>query len=35
VSVNSVKRAQEILRGEGLVRTVIGRGVFVVRPERS
>lgn len=33
VSVGSVKRAIEILRGEGLVRTVIGRGIFVTKPE--
>lgn len=32
VSVNSVKRAVELLKDEGLVRTVIGRGIFVVRP---
>jgi DNA-binding GntR family transcriptional regulator len=31
VSVNSVKRATEILKDEGLVRTVIGRGLFVAR----
>ena len=33
VSVNSVKRATELLKAEGLVRTVIGRGIFVSRPE--
>jgi GntR family transcriptional regulator len=32
VSIGSVKRAIEILKGEGLVRTVIGRGIFVTRP---
>lgn len=31
VSVGSVKRAIEILRSEGLVHTVIGRGIFVSR----
>jgi DNA-binding GntR family transcriptional regulator len=28
-----VKRAVELLRAEGLVRTVIGRGIFVTRPD--
>jgi GntR family transcriptional regulator len=31
VSVGSVKRAIEILKSEGLVKTVIGRGIFVAR----
>ena len=35
VSVNSVKRAIEVLRSEGLVRTVIGRGIFVSRPGQA
>jgi GntR family transcriptional regulator len=31
VSVGSVKKAIEVLKSEGLVRTVIGRGIFVTR----
>lgn len=34
VSIGSVKRATEILKDEGIVRTVIGRGLFVARPEQ-
>lgn len=33
VSIGSVKRAIELLKSEGLVRTVIGRGIAVNRPE--
>lgn len=32
VAIGTVKKAIEILRAEGLVRTVIGRGIFVTRP---
>jgi DNA-binding GntR family transcriptional regulator len=31
VAIGTVKHAIEILRAEGLVRTVIGRGIFVTR----
>lgn len=31
VSIGSVKRAIELLRADGLVHTVIGRGIFVTR----
>lgn len=34
VSIGSVKRATEILKSEGLVRTVTGRGIFVARREQ-
>jgi GntR family transcriptional regulator len=34
VSIGSVKHAIELLKDEGLVRTVIGRGIFVARPEQ-
>jgi DNA-binding GntR family transcriptional regulator len=33
VSIGTVKKAVELLRADGLVRTKIGRGVFVTRPE--
>ena len=33
VAIGTVKRAIELLRDEGLVRTVIGRGIFVTRPD--
>ncbi len=33
VAVGTVKKALEVLRAEGLVRTVIGRGIFVTRPD--
>jgi GntR family transcriptional regulator len=33
VAIGTVKRAIELLRAEGLVRTVIGRGIFVTRPD--
>ncbi len=32
VAIGTVKKAIELLRSEGLVRTVIGRGIFVSRP---
>jgi DNA-binding GntR family transcriptional regulator len=35
VSIGSVKRAIELLRDDGLVHTVIGRGIFVSRQTRS
>lgn len=31
-TIGTVKKAIELLRSEGLVRTVIGRGIFVSRP---
>jgi DNA-binding GntR family transcriptional regulator len=34
VSIGSVKRAIELLRDDGLVRTVIGRGIFVTRRDK-
>ncbi len=34
VAIGTVKKAIEILRAEGLVRTVIGRGIYVTRPDR-
>jgi GntR family transcriptional regulator len=33
VAIGTVKKAVEVLRGEGLVRTVIGRGIFVARSD--
>jgi DNA-binding GntR family transcriptional regulator len=33
VAIGTVKKAIELLRAEGLVRTVIGRGIFVTRPD--
>jgi GntR family transcriptional regulator len=33
VAIGTVKKAIELLRAEGLVRTVIGRGIFVSRPD--
>jgi GntR family transcriptional regulator len=35
VSIGSVKRAVEMLRAEGLVRTVAGRGIFVARQQQD
>ena len=32
VAIGTVTKAIELLRAEGLVRTVIGRGIFVTRP---
>jgi GntR family transcriptional regulator len=34
VAIGTVKRAIELLRDEGLVRTVIGRGIFVTRLDK-
>lgn len=35
VAIGTVKKAIELLRAEGLVRTVIGRGIFVVRKSQT
>lgn len=34
VAIGTIKKAIEVLRAEGLVRTVIGRGIFVTRPDQ-
>lgn len=33
VSAGTVERAMDVLKGEGLIRTVMGRGLYVVPPE--
>lgn len=35
VAIGTIKKAIEVLRAEGLVRTVIGRGIFVTRPDQQ
>jgi GntR family transcriptional regulator len=35
VAIGTVKKALEVLRAESLVRTVIGRGIFVTRPDEG
>jgi len=35
VAIGTVKKAIEVLRSEGPVRTVIGRGIFVTRQDQQ